>query len=123
MSEEDTKILREMWGYLRDISQRLEHMSERLERVEAKVDQLDHKLDKVNADLTARIDRSDLFADKHADKVANDFVHHQQRVDARFDKVDRRFERIEARLDAIDGRLLTLNATVALHDLKLREAT
>ena len=121
MNEEDTEILHDMWSYLKAMSKRLDDMGQGLVRVEAKVDQLSTKLD-----------RTDLLLDRHLLQNAEDFARVQSRIDDLKEsalasvrelrtETNRHFERIEARLDAVDGRLIT--ATVALHELKLREAT
>lgn len=111
MSEQDKEFFQQMWRTIVDTSQRLEKVQHGV------------------AGLNERLGSSDRLLENHIHHTADSFVRIQSRIDELRDlikegslNVDRRFERVEARLDAIDGRLLTLNATVTLHELKLREA-
>ncbi|HEX5058896.1 MAG TPA: hypothetical protein VFV99_06020 [Kofleriaceae bacterium] len=82
------------------------------------MDALDARLDRLETRLAA----SDRFADQQAEKQSDGFARVHSKFDESEERAKARSARIEARLDAIDGRLTTLTATVALHDLQLREA-
>jgi hypothetical protein len=121
VSEEQTELLRNLWQQMQALSRKLAADVARIEaKLDAKADKAD--LETASAQLNARIDRSDLRVDRLADQMSEGFVRVTHRIDALDEKLTRRFERVEARLDGIDGRLTTLTATVALHELKLKDA-